>query len=151
MTEPGGRRQGQGWASWAIAALAAAAVVAGLAIAGGPVQARKERRDDARAADLSRLSSHISCLVGDSGPRELPADLSATEGCPGPVPLTDSRSGEPYRIEPLADGKYRLCAAFELPPADPPYRWGGERRDGDCLIYTLPARPQPAPPAAAPA
>jgi len=154
MTELDGRNRGQGWASWTIAALAAGVVLAGLAIAGGPAQARKERRDDMRAADLSRLSMHISCLVGDSGLRELPADLGPTDGCPGPVPLTNSQTGEQYRIEPLEHGKYRLCAAFELAPAENrwEYRWASEQRDGDCVIYSLPElRTQPdSPPASQP-
>lgn len=150
MTEGNTRAwaRGQGWASWALAALAAGAVVAGLAIAGGPSHARKERRDDTRSAELSQLSSHISCLVGDTGPRELPSDFGPTEGCPGPVPLTDRHSGKDYRIEWIGDGKYRLCADYELPPRDGqrPY-WGSDRRDGDCLIYSLPVprNLQPAP------
>lgn len=131
-------RRTQGWASWAIAALAGATVVAGLAIGGGPLQARKERRDDARMEDLRRLAGHIVCLVDESGTRRLPADLSPTPGCPDMVPLTDSRSGEPYRVEPLEAGKFRLCAAFELPPED--RRWAADRRDGDCIVEELPRR-----------
>lgn len=131
-------RRTQGWASWAIAGLAGATVVAGLAIGGGPLQARKERRDDARMEDLRRLAGHIVCLVDESGTRRLPADLSPTPGCPDMVPLTDSRSGEPYRVEPLEAGKFRLCAAFELPPED--RRWAADRRDGDCIVEELPRR-----------
>lgn len=127
----------QARASWAIAALAAAAVVAGLAIGGGPMQARKERRDDARIEDLQRLATHVACLADESGLRRLPADLTPTPGCPGPVPLTDSRSGEPYRVEPLDAGKYRLCAAFELPQTNQP-PWMTNRRDGDCIVEELP-------------
>lgn len=134
----------QGWASGAIAVLAAAAVAAGLALAGGPMQARKERRDDARMGDLQQLAGHISCLVGDSDIRRLPDDLGPTPGCPGPVALTDSRNGEPYRIESLGDGKYRLCASFELPPASHD-SWITTRRDGDCIVEELP-RPTPASP-----
>ena len=137
MTEGRGRTGMQGAASWAIGGLAAVAVVAGLVIAGGPVQARKERRDAARMSDLSQIEHHISCLVVDLGRRELPAELGPTPGCPGPVPLTDSRTGETYRIEAIAGGKYRLCAGFELPQGEPP-PWETDRRDGDCLIRSLP-------------
>lgn len=142
-------RGAQGWASWAIAALAAAAVVAGLAVAGGPMQARKERRDEARMDDLQRLASHIACLVGDRAPRHVPGDLSTTPGCPGPVPLSDSRTGQPYRIEPLEGGKYRLCADFELPPPDP-NGWAFAPRDGDCIVQELPRWPREDLPAADP-
>lgn len=135
--------RGQGWAAWAVAALAGVAVVAGLSIAGGPGQARKERRDEARMEDLSRLSGHISCLVADSGVRELPAALTATPGCPGPVPLTDSWTGEAYRIEPLEKGKYRLCAGFELSDPDKTNHWAVNPRDGDCMVFSLPS-PRPA-------
>lgn len=131
----------QGWASWAIAALAGGAVAAGLVLAGGPVQARKERRDDARVEDLQRLAAHIDCLASESAERRLPADLASTPGCPGPVPLADSRTGQPYRIEPLDAGRYRLCAAFEL-PATVRRLWDPALRDGDCLIHELP-RPLP--------
>lgn len=127
----------QGWASWGIAALAGAAVIAGLSIAGGPAQARKERRDEARMDDLQRLATHVACLARDSGLTRLPADLSPTPGCPGPVPLTDSRTGEAYRVEPLDGRKYRLCAAFELPAATDPL-WG-TNRDDDCIIEELPS------------
>lgn len=126
----------QGWASWGIAALAGAAVIAGLAIAGGPGQARKERRDEARMGDLQRLAAHIACLAQDGRLTRPPADLSPTPGCPGPVPLTDIRTGEPYRVEPLDGRKYRLCAAFELPAATQP-PWGSNR-DGDCIVEELP-------------
>lgn len=129
----------QGWASWAIAALAAGAVIAGIAVAGGPAQARKERRDDARIEDLRRLASHVVCLAADSDSRQIPADLSPTPGCPGPVPLTDSRTGEPYRVEPLEAGKFRLCAPFELPPTNQP-PWAASPRDGDCIVEELPSR-----------
>lgn len=134
-----------GWAGWAIAGVAGAAVIAGLATAGGPMQARKERRDEARMDDLRRLAVHIGCLSDEGGQAQVPSDLSPTPGCPGPVPLTDSRTGEAYRIAPLQAGKYRLCAGFELPPP-PQSLWDGVRRDGDCIVQELP-RPVPQVPA----
>lgn len=138
-----GERRTQGWASIAIAALAAGMVVAGLAIGGGPGQARKERRDETRLRDLDRISGHIACLSRDGQGRVMPTDLAETKGCPGPVPLTDSSTGAAYRFEPIDADSYRLCAGFEL-PADPPGRgWTSGRRDGDCLVFDLPP-PEPA-------
>lgn len=101
------------------------------------MQARKERRDEARIEDLQRIAAHVGCLAGESGLRRLPADLSPTPGCPGPVPLADNRTGEAYRVEPLDAGKYRLCAGFELPPTNQP-PWMATRRDGDCIVEELP-------------
>jgi len=70
----------------------------------------------------------------------MPADLSETEGCPGPVRRADPYSGAEYRVEPLAKGRYRLCAEFELPPQVPNAGWPGEmgNRDGDCIVHELP-------------
>lgn len=137
-------RKAQGWASIAIAALAVALVVAGLAIGGGPGQARKERRDAARMDDLNRLSGHIGCLSRDAAGRVMPTDLQKTKGCPDPVVLTDAGSGKPYRFEPIDADSYRLCADFELPAGDQRARgWTNGRRDGDCLVFDLPP-PEPA-------
>lgn len=143
MTADGAGRGGQGWASLAIAGLAAVVVVAGLVLAGGPGQARKERRDEARLRDLDDLSRHIGCLwrLGDGA--TFPADLAETPECPGPVRLTDRETGTAYRVEPLKGGAYRLCAPFELSPADQP-RWA-QRRDGDCVVFDLPQPASPAP------
>ncbi|MBV0892003.1 hypothetical protein KTN05_09085 [Paracoccus sp. Z118] len=123
----------QRWATWAIAALAVAAIVGGLILSGGPGRGRMERRDATRMDDLTRLSTHISCLAGDSG--RMPASLEETAGCPGPVRLADPFTDAAYRIEPLEDGKFRLCAGFEL-PADDAGRW--QRRSGDCVVFDLP-------------
>ena len=87
---------GQGWASLAIAALAAVLVIVGLAIAGGPMQARKERRDQARTDDLARLAAHVECLSQTEQGSMLPADLTATTSCPAPERLADD-NGAPYR------------------------------------------------------
>lgn len=124
-------------ATWGIAALAGVAVVAGLALSGGPGRGRMERRDETRVEDLSRISQLIDCRAGTTG--RLPPDLSTTLACPGPIREADPFTGESYRVEPLADGKYRLCASFELPPSAA-QSW--PLRDGDCLIHDL---PQPSP------
>lgn len=124
-------------ATWGIAILAAAAIGAGLALSGGPERGRKERRDDARLQDLGQMSQTINCLAGDSA--RLPAEIATTGGCPGPIRTVDPFTDQPYRVEPVGEGKYRLCAGFEL-PAEAAQSWPA--RDGDCLVYDLP-RPNP--------
>lgn len=132
------QRSGQGWASLSIAALAAGLVIAGLALGGGPAQARKERRDEARFADLERLAQHITCLSRDGQGRVMPTDLAEAKGCPGPIPLIDPLGGAPYRFEPINGYRYKLCANFEVPQKDSAYRWPSKLRVGDCVIETLP-------------
>ena len=64
----------RGWATAAIAVLAAAAVGGGLALSGGPGQGRKERRDEAR----QQARAHIGQVGGNRvGERE--CGLSAPE------------------------------------------------------------------------
>lgn len=127
-------------ASIGIAALAAAAVVAGLWVAGGPVQARKERRDDDRRSAISALSSQIDCLARDQG-GALPSSFGSTESCPAEVEMADPHGGAPLRVEPVVPHKYRICADFELPPDRTQrnrYPYNNDQRDGDCIVYTLP-------------
>lgn len=130
--------RGQSWGTWGIAVLAAVAVAGGLMLAGGPFQARKERRDEVRAEDLRRLSAHIDCLSQDG---IMPADLAETARCSGPIRRADPYSGVPYRVEALDRGSYRLCAGFELPEDPDGYSYSGRLRDGDCLIFDLPRLP----------
>ena len=131
------KRSGQGWASLAIAALAAVLVIAGLVMVGGPMQARKERRDQARMDDLALLADHVDCLSQTEQGSVLPADLAATPSCPAPDRLADD-SGAPYRYQPTDALHYRLCAKFELPP-DPAQAGWAEKRDGDCILRKLPS------------
>ena len=138
-------RRAQGWASMAIAGLAAGLVIAGLALGGGPMQARKERRDQTRLDDLNRLAAHVTCLSRDGDGRVMPTDLDETKGCPGPVPLTDPYTGAAYRFEPVDADHFRLCAGFELPPVQRRGAW--QERDGDCITRDLPRPDAPAAPA----
>ena len=132
MAEPHAHGTMQGRATRALAVLSVAAIAAGLWVAGGPLRARMERRDDARQSDLMRLSAHIDCLAGNG---RMPADLAETDRCPGPIRRADPYTGAPYRVEPLAPASYRLCADFEVPPdAGALY----PRRDGDCVVHDLP-------------
>ena len=130
----------QGRASIGIAVLALVAVVLGLVLGGGPIQARKERRDETRLDDLTRLARHVDCLAVQDDRIVMPTDFAETSGCPGPVRMADPYTGVAYRIEPLPENRYRLCADFELPPEENRPRWSPARRDGDCVVQDLPSR-----------
>ncbi len=130
----------KGWATLAIALLAATAVVAGLALTGGPGHARKERRDRERENDLANLGRLVVCLARENGDR-LPEMLDTTPRCDRQVRLADPFTGEPYRYEVTGPRSYRLCAGFELPQRRSP---GLADRDATgCSTRTfIPAGPQ---------
>lgn len=130
----------KGWAAFAIALLAAVAVIAGLALTGGPGQARKERRDRERESDLSALARLVVCLARENGDR-LPAALAITPQCDWQVRLADPFTGDAYRYEVTGPRSYRLCAGFELPPRRPS---GPAARDatGCSARSFIPAGPQ---------
>lgn len=87
-----------------------AAVLIGIAlvIVGGPGQGRKERHDETRRSDVLRLVNQ--CFPQD---QPIPAELS-TEIC-GDVRLVDPFMDAPYRYERVADDRFIICAAYELP------------------------------------
>lgn len=119
----------KGWATIAIALLAAAAVVAGLALTGGPGHARKERRDRERESDLANLGRLVVCLARENGDR-LPETLATTPQCDWQVRLADPFTGAPYRYEVTGPRSYRLCAGFELP--QPPRSGPWDRDAAGC-------------------
>ena len=67
----------KGWPAMALTVVAAIAIGAGLALTGGPGQARKERRDQQRADDLSTLAGLVECLAGTNR-GQLPDRLAVT-------------------------------------------------------------------------
>jgi hypothetical protein len=95
-------------------------VVLGLAVAGGPAEARRDHRDAARLAHLREIASayvcHATAAAGPIGPAlsELsPACLSPTRA----AELRDPLTGAAYRIEPEAR-LVRVCADFESANAE---------------------------------
>ncbi len=129
--------RGQGWASLALAALAAAAVAAGLSLTGGPMQARKERRDAMRAGDLMEISRQVECLAQQAD-GALPGRIAASETCPFTGRTADPFTGAAYTYEVIDARNWRLCAVFETPP-DPAPRWGPPARDeAGCSVHHLP-------------
>lgn len=129
--------RGQGWASLALAGLAALAVVAGLMLTGGPMQARKERRDATREGDLIAMGQQVQCLAQD-GAGALPGEVAATEACPFTGRLADPFTGAAYRYEVIDERSWRFCAVFETPP-DPASPFGPDMRDAaGCSVQHLP-------------
>lgn len=145
-------KSGQGWASLALAGVATAAVIAGIAIDGGPMYARKEKRDDERMTEVNRFSVQINCLSERGNAIVMPTDFTPTDECPAEVSMKDPYTGEPYKVEPLENGKYRICAPFELTPEET-RRYSDFDRHDNCVLFSLPreaAQPllEPAPPEA---
>lgn len=123
----------KGWATLALAIAAVVMIGAGLALTGGPGQARKERRDQDRESDLMALTGLVDCLaLANRG--QLPDRLVATAECDWHAALDDPFSGQPYRYERTGPRSYRLCAAFETPPTEPLAAWG---RDSEGCISRM--------------
>ena len=114
----------------AAGAVAAVCVVLGLAMAGGPGEARREQRDATRLSDLREIANAFVCH-GEAAAAAEPADLAGlSPACLWPAraeALRDPSSGAAYRIQ-RADRLVRVCGEFEgaaarrdqgFPPFDP--------------------------------
>lgn len=121
---------------WAILALTVLAVLLGLYQSGGPLEARKAKRDSVRESDLRSLTTLVECQAREGGKR-LPEALETTSNCDVRLRLEDPFTDEPYVYTRQGDGLYRLCAKFET-KAD---HWDGTvpfgMRDPEtgCLTY----------------
>lgn len=125
----------KGWATAALAVVAALLVGAGLWLGGGPDQARKERRDRQRLDDLTVLQALVGCLAR-ANHDQLPERLTPSPQCNWPAELKDPFTGQPYRYAVTGPNSYRLCADFETPaPAEG--RSGPFTRDKDGCIGRL--------------
>lgn len=107
------------WAVLALTALSASVAVAGIIATGGPAQGRAERRDQARAQDLSEIEILLTCKAQQAG--RVGIDPTPTEACPMTPRLADPFTGTPYRIELVPPDSLRLCAGFEVPAPDRPF------------------------------
>ena len=125
----------KGWATAALAVVAAALVGAGLLLSGGPDQARKERRDRQRLDDLVALEPLVDCLA-NANRGQLPDRLAPGPQCNWPAGLEDPFTGQPYRYARTGPRSYRLCAGFETPPPDGD-RFGPFMRDAEGCIGRL--------------
>lgn len=120
----------RGWPAMAIATLAVIAILGGLLLIGGPEQARKERRDQQRHADLAAMTGLVRCLADRNG-GQLPQTLAAEPDCNGQIRMTDPGGGAPYRYQVTGPDSYQLCADFELPQER---RIGWMDRDADGCV-----------------
>jgi hypothetical protein len=100
-------------------AVVLAAVVAGLAVVGGPDTGRRDRRDAARLDGLRRVAEALACHAEAAAEPPRPATVAEiTPACLAPeaaTELTDPRTRAPFRIEHPAAGRATVCAEFEAP------------------------------------
>lgn len=119
------------------------AVVAGLAVVGGPGTGRSDRRDAARIEALREIADALDCHVRAAAvPAQPSAPAEISPACLSPDAgrrLVDPRTGAPYRIAYPAPGQATVCADFEGRVADGP---AGGRRPFDaasgCISASLP-------------
>ncbi|KCZ91696.1 hypothetical protein [Hyphomonas johnsonii] len=139
------------WLAIALVGVAGAAIVAGLAIIGGPGAARQENQDAARLQALAVTANALNCYhrgigllpedmqsvriaIEDSGS---PARLAA--GCRNAQWQDDPISGEAFEIVPINDRKAQICAVFARPAG----RTSGMAYHGSGADYIDLATPRP--------
>ncbi|MFG6082183.1 hypothetical protein ACEUZ9_002826 [Paracoccus litorisediminis] len=125
--------------STAIGALSAVAVLAGLALVGGPGHARMQKRDAQKEQDLAQMADWIDCLTQVQG--ELPRYLAPVEQCKWSLRSKDPVTQIPYRYEITGPRSFRVCAEFELPPQRPLDRWS--RNQDGCIAREFTPREPP--------
>lgn len=115
----------------ALGAIVVLAIIAGLAVTGGPVEARKQREDMARRTALGDTALALACYHRREG--RIPEDLSEVEaalalmtspedrrdGCGQAEIRTDPVSGEPFRLQRTDGEVTHICADFAAPDRDP--------------------------------
>ena len=95
-----------------------AAVVLGLAAVGGPEAGRRDRRDDARLADIAQIAGALVCHAeADAAPPAPETVAEISPGCLAPAALADPATGAAYRIERPAPDRVSVCATFEDAPS----------------------------------
>lgn len=99
-------------------------VIAAFQLLGSPTDQRLQRLDERRVSDLQQLAHAVDTYHAQRD--ALPEDLEAlVDGRRLSRMPTDPSSDQPYRYEPLADDRYRLCASFARAsdPESPPEFW----------------------------
>lgn len=139
-------------AAWASGIVVAAAVAAGLIVAGSPVSERHARLDERRVADLRQLAAAVDAYWTDH--QRLPADLDElVDGLHLSRLPADPVTGADYVYQVSGARRFRLCARFDRPDAsaEPDDFWS---HDSGRQCFTLQLRgaaSTPAPRADAPA
>ena len=102
-----------------VAAVVAAAVVAGILTVGGPVEGRREKFDAQRYREIASIVQALRCGNWRVSRPVLPAELtveSLKAHCGGSVPgkdgLRDDETGEPYVYIRKNDREFSVCAKF---------------------------------------
>ncbi len=118
-------------AAYMLAGASVLAVVASLLVAGSPSQARLQRYDQQRVADLQTIDSAVVTyasrqyrLSGEAGLPTggvlLPENLAALRQMPGygELFLQDPITEQPYTYRVVDGVSYELCATFQAPSLD---------------------------------
>jgi hypothetical protein len=96
----------------AVAAVAGAAIVAGLYMLGAPAEERARRLDERRVQELSALARGVD--VYWTRTRRLPASLDEVRAQTGAaVPITDPGTNTPYEFSARDGARYEVCATFD--------------------------------------
>lgn len=94
--------------------LAAAMIVGGLMVVGGPEAARREKHDLERVEALARLAGCVRDLPQETFDA-LPEVMTEQTACADFSEWRDPHTDEPFRIQRDGGTSYRLCATFEKP------------------------------------
>lgn len=102
-----------------VSVLVAAAIIAGLALAGSPGNARLARLDDRRTQDLALIAVAIDDYWSQR--QELPPDLEqlSRERSVRIRSVRDPESGAPYEYRVTGEQSYELCATFDREDESP--------------------------------
>lgn len=101
--------------------IVAAAVIAGLFIAGTPGKERERRFDEQRVADLQQIASAVDFRYERTG--NLPDALQEFTVQSSDYyirSLNDPETGAPYEYRVAGESSYDLCAVFDLPSTSEP-------------------------------
>jgi hypothetical protein len=85
----------------------------GFSVVGGPEHARKEQRDARRASDLADLGRYHQCRLRQD-PRRAGDGTPIACTSEGATERTDPSKGEAYRFAETGEGRFEVCATFEL-------------------------------------
>jgi hypothetical protein len=120
-------------------AVVAAAIAAGLWVAGSPQEQRERRLDERRTADLRSLSNSVSRYYRETG--KLPAELdSMVDGRTQSVLPRDPQSGQSYDYEISPPAKFRLCTEFlREAGSDAPLDFWAHAAGQQCFDFDLSA------------
>lgn len=94
--------------------LVCGALAAGLFVLGGPQQARNEKYDQTRLADLQGITNALSCKKPTGVPAKLTRD-EISSVCSEDYSiwsLTDPQTKAPYAFQVANDTEVEICATF---------------------------------------